>query len=226
MIPDRDGREVAFEPLLDELLPIFCPGWELPQIMEGEHQHHRCEVKRFRVGQAALDDPEATRQHMRRLIRAAVHDQCRSGVNQLVKPLIKSLGHRPVQEALISHMEAGTLAEKVGATMAWYWARPGLQYGSREDLRLGVPTKESKAFLDALNDLRDRFRTACLAAFLDCEDVEASQDLSLRLHADPSAYPVDLQHNHEQAMRIILANPERYRWFLERSPTPPATERR
>lgn len=28
LIPDRPGREAAFEPLLDELVPIFCPGWD------------------------------------------------------------------------------------------------------------------------------------------------------------------------------------------------------
>ncbi|MEU9339460.1 hypothetical protein AB0D49_41025 [Streptomyces sp. NPDC048290] len=47
MIPDREGREVAFEPLLDTLLALFSPSWVLPELMAGEHPYHRCEVKRW-----------------------------------------------------------------------------------------------------------------------------------------------------------------------------------
>ncbi|MFF0035859.1 hypothetical protein ACFYRG_06465 [Streptomyces mirabilis] len=46
MIPDRPGREAVFEPLLDELLALFSPDWVQSERMVGEHQHHRCEVKR------------------------------------------------------------------------------------------------------------------------------------------------------------------------------------
>lgn len=63
MIPDRPGREAVFEPLLDELLALFSPDWVLPERMVGEHQHHRCEVKRWEIGRAAESDPDLTRRH-------------------------------------------------------------------------------------------------------------------------------------------------------------------
>ncbi|WP_159047414.1 hypothetical protein [Streptomyces sp. XY332] len=222
MLPDPAAREVDFEPLLDELLAIFCPGWELPPIMEGEHQYHRNEVKRYQLGEAAAQDPAATRQHADLLTHAAVHDQCRSGIRQLIQPLVTACGHRQVQAAIIDYMKTGSNPEKVGAGMAWYFARPGLQYASMEDLRRGVPTEESKAALEALADLRNDYRSACLSAFLACEDPETCQDLSLELSLDPADYPADLRTSHEKARLIIQADPERYRRLLERcTHTPP-----
>jgi hypothetical protein len=73
MIPDQPGRAAAFEPLLDNLLPIFSPGWEMPQITDGEHQHYRCEVKRFRLGEAAETERDLTRQHADLLIHGPAH---------------------------------------------------------------------------------------------------------------------------------------------------------
>ncbi|MFD7763538.1 hypothetical protein [Streptomyces microflavus] len=216
LIPDRAGRAVAFEPMLDELLTAFSPDWELPPIMEGEERYHCNEVKRFEVGEAAAQDLEATRQHADLVMRAAVLDQCRSGIRQLIEPLVKAIGHRQVQSAIVDYMRTGSEAEKVGASMAWYFARPGLQYASMDDLRRGVPTEESKAELEALTDLRDDYRAACLSAFLTCENPETRQDLSLDLSLDATVYPADLQDSHEQARRIILADPERYRLLLER----------
>jgi hypothetical protein len=224
MIPDRPGREVAFEPLLDELLPVFCTGWEMPQIMVGEHPHHRCEVKRLQIGEAARQDPDATRKHAGSLIHAAMHDQCRSGIRQLVQPLVESLGYRPVQGAIIEYVRTGSDAEKVGATMAWYWARPGLKYDSREALKRREPTKESRAAVDALADLRDQYRAACLTAFLACDDPDTRQDLSLGFTLDPAAYPTDLQPALERARQIITAEPDQYRRILACAPCPPTPE--
>ncbi|MEU2390386.1 hypothetical protein [Streptomyces sp. NPDC007369] len=216
MLPDRAGREVDFEPMLDELLAIFCPDWELPPIMEGEPQYHRNEVKRYQLGEAAAQDPEATRQHAGLLTHAAMHDQCRSGIRQLIQPLVTACGHRQIQAAIIDYMRTGSDPEKVGAGMAWYFARPGLQYASMEDLRRRVPTEESRAALEALADLRNEYRSACLSAFLACEDPETRQDLSLNLSLDPADYPAELRSSHEEARLIIQADPERYRWLLER----------
>ncbi|MET7534603.1 hypothetical protein [Streptomyces goshikiensis] len=222
MLPDRAGREVDFEPLLDELLAIFCPDWELPAIMDGEHRYHRNEVKRYQLGEAAAQDPAETRQHAGLLTQAAVHDQCRSGIRQLVQPLVTACGHRQIQAAIIDYMRTGSNPEKVGASMAWYFARPGLQYASMEDLRRGVPTEESKAALEALADLRSYYRSACLSAFLACDDPQTRQDLSLELSLDPSDFPVELRNSHEKARLIIEADPERYRQVLERcTHTPP-----
>lgn len=196
----------------------------MPQIMEGEHRHHRCEVKRFRIGEAAHENPDTTRRHADLLIRAAMHDQCRSGIRQLVQPLVEALGYRPVQEAIIEYARTGTETEKVGATMAWYFARPPLRYASREAFDRGEPTAESKAAQGALADLHERYRAACLAAFLACEDPDARQDLSLGFTLDPAAYPDDLQPALQRARQIITADPERYRRILATVPTPPTPE--
>ncbi|MFF3655932.1 hypothetical protein [Streptomyces olivochromogenes] len=214
MIPDRPGREAVFEPLLDELLALFSPDGVLPERMVGEHQHHRCEVKRWEIGRAAETDPDLTRRHADLLVHAAMHDQCRSGINQLVRPLVNALGYRWVQEEIIRYVRTGSGAEKVGATMAWYFARPPLRYASWEER---IPTSESQAALEALSDLRDRYRDAVLAAFLSCEDPGVRQDLSLWVSLDPSVYPDDLQIAQERAKDIILADPEHYRLMLQRS---------
>ena len=217
MILDRPGREVAFEPLLDDLLELFSPYWVLPERMVDEHPHHRCEVKRWEIGRAAEEDPDLTRQHADLLINTAVHDQCRSGINQLIRPLVKVLGHRWTQEQIIHYVRAGSNAQRVGATMAWYWSRPGLRYASMDDLRNGTPTTESKTALDTLSDLRADYRDAVLAAFLACEDPETRQDLSLWISLEPSAYPGPLQDDHQRAKSLILAAPEHYRLMLQRS---------
>ncbi|MFH8614562.1 hypothetical protein ACH4E8_05705 [Streptomyces sp. NPDC017979] len=217
MIPDRDGREAAFEPLLDDLLELFSPSWVLPERMVDEHPHHRCEVKRWEIGRAAEEAPDLTRQHADRLIDAAVHDQCRSGIKQLIRPLVEFLGHRWTQERIIHHVRAGSNAQKVGATMAWYFSGPGLQYASRDDLANGIPTPESKATLDALSDLRAAYRNAVLAAFLGCEDPETRQDLSLWISLESADYPDALQDDHQRAKEIIFADPEHYRLMLQRS---------
>jgi hypothetical protein len=86
------------------------------------------------------------------LLRALVHDQCRSGIRQVVKPLVAALGYRPAQEALISYVEAGTAAEAIGAAMAWYWARPTLVYLGTASWRRRQPTADSKAAWDSLAD--------------------------------------------------------------------------
>ncbi|WP_145909232.1 hypothetical protein [Kitasatospora viridis] len=217
MIPDRPGREVAFEPLLDELLEVFSPSWVLPDRMTGEHQHHRCEAKRWEIGRGAVKDLDLTRRHADVLMNAVVHDQCRSGINQLIKPLIKALGYRWTQEQIIRYVRTGSDAQKVGATMAWYFSRPPLRYASTDDLKNRIPVPESKAALDALSDLRDDYRDAVLTAFLACEDPGTRQDLSLWISLDSSAYPGVLQADHERAKSLILAAPEHYRLMLQRS---------
>ncbi|SEK54645.1 hypothetical protein SAMN05414137_102391 [Streptacidiphilus jiangxiensis] len=217
MIPDRPGREVAFEPLLDGLLELFSPSWTLPEVMAGEHPRHRCEVKRWEIGRAAEEDLDLTRRQADLLVQAAVLDQCRSGVDQLVRPLVAAIGHRSTQERIIRYVRDGSDAEKVGATMAWYFTGPGLRYASSEDLRNRRPTPESRAALDALSDLRADYRAAVLAAFLACDDPKTRQDLSLWISLDASAYPESLQADHTAAKNLILADPEHYRWMLQRS---------
>lgn len=215
MIPDRLGREVGFEPLLDELLVIFDPDWATPANYVGAPQFDRCEVKRLRVSVAGRWDPDLTRRHADMVIRAAMHDRCRSGIRQLIEPLLEVLGSRAVQEALVDYIRTGTDEEKVGATMAWYWAvvltQSRLRNGSepRSDIRV------------ILDDLQSQFQTACLAAFLATEDPGFRQDLSLCFTLDPTHYPADVHPDPERARQVVAAEPERFRRILVTAPDSP-----
>jgi hypothetical protein len=209
--PDRGE---AFEPFLDELAMIFCTGQHLAVTRPPDaavSQHWRCEVKRLAIGRAAAGDLAAVREHAALLLSTVVHDQCRSGNRQLIEPLVTALGHRRVQEALISYVETGTDAETIGATMAMYWARPPLRYTnwSRRE-----PTAGSKAAHDALADLRDRCGHACLHAFVRRDSPEVRFALSLRFTLDPAAYPPELLPELRRAQRIILADPSSYERIL------------
>jgi hypothetical protein len=217
-IPDPPGRSAAFEPLLDELAAIFCPGQDLlaaSHLGPAADGYHRCEVKRSAIGRAAGQDLQAARRHAPLLVRAAVHDQCRSGIRGLVEPLVAAVGYRQVQEPLISYVETGTDAEAIGATMAMYWARPSLRYSNWERREL---TAESKATRDSLVDLRDRYRQACLRAFVIRDSPGARFALSLGFSLDPRDYPPELLPELDHARSIVLADPGRYERILRTLP--------
>ncbi|MGW6916869.1 hypothetical protein ACWGB8_24035 [Kitasatospora sp. NPDC054939] len=216
MIPDRPGREAAFEPLLDELVAILCPDWTLPERLAQARPDRRCEHKRREVGHAAEADPDAARLHADLLLRAAVHDHCRSGIDQLVEPLVRALGHRPLQEALVHYVRTGTDAEKSGATMAWSFAQPPLRYCGEDVTGRGIATVASVLARHALADVRTAYDEAVLAAFLACEDPGTRQDLARWIDLAPARYPAEPQPDRERARGIMLADPEHYRSALGR----------
>jgi hypothetical protein len=217
-IPEPPDRSEAFEPLLDELAAIFSPGQELAPAWasawtsdKSASRYTRCQTKRRAIATAARRNLAAVREHADLLLRALVHDQCRSGNRQLAEPLIAALGRRRAQEALITYVETGTDAETIGATMAMYWAGVPLRYRnwSRQEL-----TAASNAELESLADLRDRYRQACLHAFVTRGDPQLRFALSLGFTLDPAGYPPELLPVIGHAQRIILANPGRYERIL------------
>ncbi|MEO3850996.1 hypothetical protein ABGB09_25820 [Streptomyces sp. B8F3] len=216
MIPDPPARTAAFEPHLDGLLPLFSPAWAVPD-RAGENAYRRCEVKRWEIGRAAEADPDRTRRHADPVLRAAVLDHCRSGINQLVRPLVKALGHRWTQERIVSYVRTGSPAEKTGATMAWYFSGPPLRFASADDLRSGTPTPQSQAARDALADVRAAYREAVLTAFLACDDPAVRLDLALWIPLDPAAWPDALRGDHDRARSLVLADPEHYGLVLRRA---------
>ncbi|AUH41898.1 hypothetical protein [Streptomyces sp. CMB-StM0423] len=216
MIPDPPARTAAFEPHLDGLLELFSPAWAVPD-GAGESAYRRCEVKRWEIGRAAGADPDRTRRHAELLVRAAVLDHCRSGINQLVRPLVKTLGHRWTQERIVSYVRSGTPAEKTGATMAWYFSGPPLRYASADGVRSGTPTPESQAASDALADVRAAYREAVLTAFLTCDDPAVRLDLALWIPLDPAAWPDAFRADHDRARSLILADPDHYGLVLRRA---------
>lgn len=210
-IPDPPDRGEAFEPLLDDLAAVFCHGQDLNA---AESRYARCESKRLAIGRSAAEDLDLVRAHAALVLRSVVHDQCRSGNRQLIDPLVAALGYRPVQEALIGYVEKGTDAEAIGATMAWYWTRPRLVYQGTGNWQQRQPTADSKAAWDALADLRDRYRHACLRAFLARDAPDTRFALSLGFTLDPAAYPAGSALDLEHARRLALADPDRYERLL------------
>jgi hypothetical protein len=213
-IPDPPDRSAAFEPLLDELAAIFCPGQDLlaaSYLGPAASAYHRCEVKRSAIGRAVGEDLEAVRRHAPLLLRAAVHDQCRSGIRGLVNPLVAALGYRQVREQLINYVETGADAEAIGATMAMYFTSLPLRYSNWERREL---TPESKALRDSLADLRDRYRQACLHAFIARNSADTRFALSLGFSLDPADYPPELAPELDHARSIVLADPGRYERIL------------
>jgi hypothetical protein len=162
-IPDPPDRSEALEPLLDRLAAIFCLGRDLcPAAAQNvtTGRYSRCQRKRSAIGRAAAGDLDLVRANAALMLDTVVHDRHRSGNRKLIDPLVAALGYRRVQEALIGYVEAGTDAEAIGATMAWYWARPPLVYLGEVNYAQRQPTPDSKAAWDALADLRTRYRHA------------------------------------------------------------------
>jgi hypothetical protein len=95
--------------------------------------------------------------------------------------------------------------------MAMYWTGVPLRYSnwSRRELTAG-----SKTELESLADLRDRYRQACLHAFVTRDDPELRFALSLGFTLDPAACPPELLPELGHAQRIILADPGRYERIL------------
>lgn len=216
MIPDPPARTAAFEPHLDGLLELFSPAWAVPD----EAGRTRTAGARSSAGRSAgppRPTPTARAGDAAPLLQAAVLDHCRSGINQLVRPLVKAPGHRWTQERIVSYVRTGTPAEKTGATMAWYFSGPPLRCASADGVRSGTPTPESQAALDALADVRAAYREAVLTAFLTCEEPAVRLDLALWIPLDPAAWPDTLRADHDRARSLILADPEHYGLVLRRA---------
>jgi hypothetical protein len=225
-IPDPLDRGEAFELLLNNLAAIFCQGQDLiATVAENTtaSRYLRCERKRAAIGRAAARDLDLVRANAAPVLNAAVHDQCRSGNRQLIDPLVAALGYRPVQGELIGYVDKGTDAEAIGATMAWYWARPPLVYLGTANWERGQPTADSKAAWDALTDLRTRYRHACLRAFLARDNPEARFAMSLGFTLDPGEYPPELTPDLKHAQRIALADPDRFERLLHARAEQPST---
>lgn len=218
MIADRPGREAAFEPLLDQLAGIFEPdqvAWEPRPDGREQDWYERCETKRLAIARAAAQDLDGVRDHADLVLRAIVHDTDSSGNRQLVQVALRALGPRAVLEALIGYVESGDAAERTGATMAMYWARPAVVYDLRE-------MREHRAEIEAadrdLLEVRGRARLACLRAFLATDDPAQRAELSLRFTLDPGDYPSEWAADLARAAEIARAGGDRYGRLLRTLP--------
>jgi hypothetical protein len=220
-----------FEPLLDELAAEFGLEAVGPVKSRGNpasDAYHRCEVKRLRIGEACALNREAVADHADEIMHAIAHDHCPSGNRQLIEPLVDALGARPVMERILSYLETGSATERLGATMALYWAAPTLQYSTLDELRndpersqsgIGklslVPgemtprSKNAEAHM-LMREFEPRIRAACLRAFLASEDLSDYRYFSHLISLAPSDYPVELHPEVEAAREIAEQPPERF----------------
>lgn len=212
------------EPLLDQLAEIFHParapwwsGWVRPDGL-ALYSHERCEAKRLAIARAAAQDLDSVREHADLVLRAIVHDTCRSGNRQLIQVALRALGTHAVLEALIGFVESGDKAEQLGATMAMYWAHPAIAYELRE---VQEHRAEIMAIERDLTGLRARAREACLQAFLTYDDPGHRADLSLRFILNPAHYPATWAQAVDAASHIARDDPVRYDRLLRTRPAAP-----
>ncbi|WP_143591486.1 hypothetical protein [Thermoactinospora rubra] len=234
MATELAERLELFEPLLDDLAAVFCPGVSWPAETSADpvfDAYRRCEAKRFKIGEACANDREAVRGHADQIMHAIAHDHCPSGNRQLIEPLVRSVGARQVMERILDYLETGSAAEKLGAAMAWYWAVPSMQYATMDELRADLdgqgpgedairvslsplaptPADGNAETMALRRDLEPRFRIGCLRAFIASDRPGERLYLSYQFSLDLSDYPPELQAEVETAARIAAADPERYR---------------
>ena len=219
-----------FEPLLDELAAEFRLEATGPMESRGDpvsDAYRRCEVKRLRIGQACGSNRGAVLDHADEIMHAIAHDHCPSGNRQLIEPLVKALGARPVMERILVYLEKGSATERLGAAMAWYWAAPTLQYSTLDELQNDpgssdavkhslVPGEVTPSGKNAqarvlTREFRPRIRAACLRAFLASEDPDDCRYFSQFLSLSPGDYPVELHPEVEAARQIAEEHPERFK---------------
>lgn len=227
-----DERLRLFEPLLDELAAELCPEAIMPMESRGDSvpdAYHRCNVKRRRVGEACASDRQAVLDHSDEIMHAIAHDHCPSGNRQLIEPLVNAIGPRQAMERILGYVETGSAAERLGASMAWYWASPTLQYATLDEFRNdpersqsgvvkhalvpGEPTPAGKnaAARMLMREFRPRIRAAHLGAFLASEDPSDCRYFSQFLSLSPGDYPVEVHPEVEAARKVAEQHPERFK---------------
>lgn len=227
-----DERLRLFEPLLDELAAKFRLEAARPMESWGDPEsdaYHRCEVKRHRIGKACASDGEAVLDHADEIMHAIAHDHCPSGNRQLIEPLVKALGAREVMERILGYMETGTAAERLGASMAWYWASPTLQYATLDEFQNDPERSQSGMVKHALvprevtpsgknaearmfmREFKPRVRAAFLRAFLASEDPGDCRHFSQFISLSLEDYPVGLHPEVEAARKVAEQHPDRFK---------------
>ncbi len=212
----------AFEHLLDGLIAALCPDRSIPASprppndADKSRTYRRVNAKRSQVARelrALVDNggkiPDA-------VLDAIVCDEDVSANRQLIEPAVHALGRRAVQRHLIATIERGTYLQKVCAVRAWYWSQVTLVYSSPENLRQRQPTAASRARDDEVADLRANYRTACLMAFVSCDDVPTREWLARGFLLNISFFPPNLHDTVARARAIAEADPMRFKDLLAR----------
>jgi catechol 2,3-dioxygenase-like lactoylglutathione lyase family enzyme len=134
-------------------------------------------------------------------IRAAVYERNPSINRKFVEPLLHTLGHSCVVEALLKFVEGGTDFEKAGAVNALYWT--------------GLPSRYAGDYGD-LSEMKLRRRCLMLREFVANPSVDVRRSIIAGLSLDPAVYPKELRPLVDKAIRIARAHPDDYiRWRVE-----------
>jgi hypothetical protein len=212
----------AFEQRLDALLAQLCPDWvppALPDVAADPRYmaYERLNVKRLQVAGQLRAQPGAASVMADRVLDAVVHDEDVSFNRQIIEPMLAAVGRRAVQQHLIAVVETGSPLQRVCAIRAWYWSQVVLVYESSQALGSGRPTAASQALDDEVADLRQRYRAACLGAFVACDDIAIRQWLARGFLLDESFYPPRLHNTVARARAIAEADPVRFKDLLART---------
>jgi len=194
-------RLSLFEPLLDELMAVFGLEADFDALVFDDPDfaaYHRCEAKRFKIGEACAAALDLVPENADLIMHAIAHDHCPSGDRQLIQPLTAALGRRTVTELVLDYLEIGSEAEKQGAAMAWYWIP-----------RVAAPGNEDIKALE--REFEPRFRNGCLWAFVATDEPGDRLYLSYRFTLDPGQYPAELHPVVAMAAQTAEEYPEQYR---------------
>lgn len=218
-----DGPTGPFERRLDALLARLCPDWApptLPDEYAGNQRfvaYKRLNAKRMQVAGRLRERPDIALAVADQVLDAIAHDEDVSFNRQLIEPMLATIGRRAVQQHLITVVETGSPLQQVCAVRAWYWSQAVLGYDSSEALRTRRPTSESQAQDNEVVDLRERYRMACLTAFVDCDDLPTQEWLARGFLLDVSFYPPSLHDIVIRARTIAEADPVRFKDLLARN---------
>jgi hypothetical protein len=212
--------ETEFERRLDSLLADLCPAWQPPGLTEpyGTNEkfeaYDRRNAKRIQVGDVLTTRHDITAALADRVLAAIVCDEDVSFNKQLVRPVLDTVGRRPVQQYLISVIETGSAHKKVCAVRAWYWSQVTLVYESVRDLREHQPSQASRAADDEVADLRGEYRIACLTAFVESDHMPTRDWLARGFLLVEQYYPPNLHNVVAQARAIAEAHRHRFKDLL------------
>lgn len=212
-----------FEQRLDSLLAELSPGWQPPELPEAYRFNDRFEAysrrnaKRAQVQDRLTNRPHAAVALAERVLDAIVCDEDVSFNRDLIQPMLDSIGRRRVQLHLISVIESGPAAKKVCAVRAWYWSQVTLTYNSMDALHERRATQTSRAADDDVVDLRGRYRTACLTAFVACDHGPTRDWLARGCILREDFYPPNLGDLVAQARILAEADPVRYKDLLSKT---------
>ncbi|MFF3689230.1 hypothetical protein [Streptomyces sp. NPDC002187] len=141
------------------------------------------------------------------LVKAAVHDPDPSFNRQFVEPSLNAFGHNRVQSALLGYLRTGTDRERAGAARAWYWSAMPLRMPL---VRAENPGAAGRAEPDDGSAVVTEWHEAALREFVSNEDLDVRRCILPGLSLRKPSYPPELHDLVDTAVAIARSHPDEY----------------